>query len=138
MRRSDTRTQFLKDLLTTAIENGGYGFFEVEDYSPEHGTATIVEQNGEDEGGDRYDIDIETMAAGLGVIRDAVLVTIMEPHVGEVTVLHNVKSGQRLFMSEDMRARIGVASRENEAADLDCVDALAVLECALFGAVTYA
>lgn len=136
--RSAERNQFLTDLLTTAVEHCGYGWFttpDVYEWDGELGTAhaEIVEFDG----GEwvKHRIDLDTFAKGLGVIRRAEL---REIEHGDV-VLHNAETGERLYMSRGLRKDILEADRTNgDEGDIDVVGALAVLECALFGRVVYA
>ncbi|MFC3504481.1 hypothetical protein ACFOOK_26415 [Micromonospora krabiensis] len=132
--RSRERVKFLDNLMTTAIENYGYGWFYVHEYAGEGETLYAVIED-EDEPGDTYRVDLDTFAKGLGVIDRAELKVDPEfPNDGEV--LHNSATGQRLYMSQRHRKRILTASRTNgDEGDIDVVDALAVLECALFGRV---
>lgn len=139
--RSEERTQFLKDLIITAIENDGYGWFKVRDYDPDQGTAHIKDVHEKRE----FDVTIETIAHGLAVIRDAKMATFTRTSCAgtefEETVsddaLANGATGDRLYVSPDNRKRVLEASRENEAGDMDVVDALAILECGIFGHVEY-
>lgn len=74
----------------------------------------------------------------LGVIQRAFARVPDEPSAQDnYAVLHNAATGQRLYMSGAQRARILGTSRENDASQLDVIDALAILECALFGAATF-
>lgn len=128
--RTAERTEFLTDIVVTAIENYGYGWFSVEDYDCDNGTARIFDQHDDDA---PYDVSIDVIAKGLGVIRDAVSIS----HFEDFT-LANLKTGRQLYMSVYTRKAIMEADRENDAGNLDVVDALAILECGLFGQVVYA
>lgn len=118
--RSPERKQFLTDLLCTAIEHAGYGFPEALVYEPDADQphAFIIDRY-ESEGvadGDleQYRIDLDTMAHGLRVI-------------------------EKWDRKPDWAVELLVASRTNgDDGDYDVIGALAVLECALFGQVTYA
>lgn len=156
--RSPQRIEFLAGILVTAIESGSYGSWmcvhryhipddnEAEWYADLH----VAEDEREDEGNpELIHVDLDMIARGLGVIRSAVLRETpretrtladgTEYTVGGETVLHNAKSGERLYLSEAHRKAIMLADRTNhEDGDLDVIDCLAILECALFGAVTYA
>lgn len=150
MGKSIERQTFLSDLLITAIEHAGYGFpglvtWDLDmDREPMVTTATIVDRYAEDES-DRevseaikITVTLDTMARGIGVIRKAELREVIGyPGSDPYSVLHNAATGNRLFMSEETRKSILEASKANDASELDVVDALAILECALFGAVTY-
>jgi hypothetical protein len=130
VKRSPERIEFLTDLLTTAIENGGYGWFTVEtwrweDVEPGDAFAEITAEDGTFNGR----IDLDTMARGLGVIKAA---------VQDGGLLRNAATSERLYLSPEVRASIMLADHTNgDDGDLDVVDALAVLECALFGSVVY-
>lgn len=137
MARTAKRTEFLGDVLVGAVENYGYGWFKVEDYhTPEDDPASwyadIVAED--DDEGIVHHVDLDVIAKGFGVIRDAVL----RETAGEA-VLHNAKTGDRLYVSEGQRANILLSNRTNgEDGDMDVIDYLAVVECALFGQVVYA
>jgi hypothetical protein len=133
MERSVERTEFLSDVLVTAIESGSSGWFVVDEYEPDGPDAHAVIRADDEPGAPRR-VTLGTIAHGLAIIRDAR----PRPVEDGVLVLHNAGTGQRLYMSYDMRRRIMLADRTNgDDGDLDVVDALAILECALFGAVTY-
>lgn len=127
--RTAQRVEFLGDVLVTAIENGGYGFFDVVSYDCDHPEALIMDP----EDKINYMVDIDVIARGIGVIRNAKLATF-----GNDEVLANASTGERLFVSENDRALIMECSRENDAGEIDVVLALAILECGLFGKVVYA
>lgn len=136
--RTPEREQFLLNLFTTAIENGGMGFFAVSAYRwmnrPPAEAYAVIEaehpQTGEDT---EWRIDIDTMAKGLGVIRNAVLKPTED---GEVR--HNRDTGERLGFGGGQRRELLLADRTNgDDGEYDVIGALAVLECALFGTVVY-
>lgn len=133
--RSAARTQFLLDAFTAAIENDGYGQFACHEYKHTGDDPHAVIEFDDDE--TQHHIDLDTMARGVGVIRAArPAVDAKYPDDGEV--LHNAATGVRLFLSTAARANILLADRTNGYdGDIDVVAALAVLECAVFGAVTY-
>lgn len=135
---SERRREFLTDVLTMAVENGGHGWFSVEEYvwsDPDVlPYAVVVDDVDHDDEATTHRITFAVLSKGLGVIGKARnQATERDGHV-----LHNMDTGQRLYMSRDMQTRIMRASREYEAGDLDAIDALAIVECGLFGAVTYA
>lgn len=133
---SEERTRFLLDLMITAIENYGYGWFAVESYEPDEGKATIVEQ-GDDGDGPRHKVNLDTLRKGLKVIREAKLGP--ETDHNKQLVYCNRETGKNIYMSEGQRANILLCDRtNNDEGDYDVVDALAVLECGIFGAVTFA
>lgn len=132
--RSEERVEFLDGLLVTAIENFGYGWFVVHEYGGEGATSYAVIEP-EDDPGTKHRVDLDTMAKGLGVIKRAEL----RGTERDGEVLHNSATGERLYMSTELRKDIMLADRTNgDEGDIDVVGALAILECALFGAVTYA
>lgn len=112
--RSAERTEFLTDLFTTAIENDGYGAFEVHEYEWNVEQPFAIIQFPEDV---RQRVTLNSMATGLAVIRN------------------NDKAG----FGGEPRTALMLADRTNgEDGDYDVIGALAVLECALFGRVMYA
>lgn len=141
--KSAERTQFLADVLVTAIENYGYGAFTTDKWSidvdvdADPNAYALV--NFEDAPGEtvpvQHRVNADTMAHGIQVISDAVL---QGGDDEERRLLVNGKTGERLFMGRGQRKAILEASRENDAGELDVIDALAILECALFGKVVYA
>lgn len=124
MNRTPERIQFLSDLLITAIEHCGYGFPGIVEYKPElespHETYAVIfdryelEEEEAEEPSQTWRVDIDVMAKGLGILRE--------------------KYGQS--GSVHMRD-LFEANRENDAGITDVVGALAVLEAAVFGDVTY-
>lgn len=147
--KSIERQIFLADVMITAIEHAGYGFpglvrWDLDmDREPSVSTATIVDRYAEDEKEDDASptyitVTLDTIAAGIGVIQRAEIREIVDHAFSDPDrVLHNAKSGQRLYLSRDSRKEILEASKANDAGEIDVVLALAILECALFGAVTY-
>ena len=126
--RSIERKEFLSDLLIQACYHSGYGFAEVEwatkiDYTQDFAdpfradiTDRYEEESAEidDAHAGVHQVTIDTMARGINLI---------------------VK---RLdLVSAEHRKRIMVASKANDASDLDVVDALAILEIAIYGKVVY-
>lgn len=133
--RTKERSQFLLDVLTTAIENGGYGFFYTEkwvwDCDPADAYAVIVDKEDESR---RWRVDIDTMARGLGIIRNAVLRDVGRDGL----VPHNHVTDERLYFGGKPRQELLKMDRTNgEDGDCDVIGGLAVLECALFGKVVY-
>lgn len=145
-KRTAEREEFLFGMLIGALEHSGYGFSEtIETSYPDDviygpftdAYAVIVDryaEKGDEDYGKQYRVDLDTIAAGIGVIQRAEL----RPLEDGAKVLHNVKTGQRLGLSAAARKEILEQSRDNDGAQLDVVDALAILECALFGRVAYA
>jgi len=140
---SDTKTdrkQFLTDVLTGAIENGGHGWFSVDEYTwddPDTEPFAVVIEDDDD--AERHRIDFALIRKGLRVIADARPRPIAEGHDAGLLVLHNMTTGGRLYLSHEQRREIVKADRTNgEDGNLDALDYLAIIECGLFGAVTYA
>src|SRR5690554_2659159 len=98
--RNDERTEFLTDLLTTAIENGGHGWFYVNEYEPgalckPDGNAYAIVADMETD--EEHRVDLGVITRGLRVIGDAVEQTdLRHPEGGPV--LHNKGTGERLFV----------------------------------------
>lgn len=130
-RRSRERIQFLADVIVSAVEGGGYGvqtWAEVTGYKwhaddLEGGTAGAVEYTAaqlrefDDFGqpmGEPVQLTIDLVAKG----------------IGEIT-----RGGDQF--GEAFRRRVVEASRDNWAGDLDVVDADAIVQAAVFGAVVY-
>lgn len=123
-KRSPERAQFLADVLTTAIEHSGYGFPGVIEYiwdvpNPADAYAVIIDRYEEDNGtrSERWRVTVDTIAKGFGIVRKK---------YGS-----DVQAGSNL-------ADLLLADRTNgDDGDVDVIGALAVLECALFGEITY-
>jgi hypothetical protein len=124
--RTAEREEFLSNLLIGAIEHHGYGFPGVLEYrwegrKPAEVYAVIYDRYEVDEDSDAkpeptWRVDIDTMAKGLGIIR--------KKYAGE---------GYADWVKDLQRA-----DRTNgDDGDYDVIGALAVLECALFGEITY-
>lgn len=150
MKRTPERERFLADVLTTAVEHQGYGFFHVLRYRwdcPPVETYALIEESPDYVSGDEaaiWRIDIETTSKGLGVIRGAryAAANSADPHApganGEVAVLF-AADGKRLYFGGQPYRDLMLADRTNGAeGDFDVIAALAVVECALFGQVVYA
>ncbi len=140
--RTPERVEFLSNVLVTALEHYGYGFPELIEYHIPDGEeaswyAVIADRYAEDPTDDNHGktwrVDLDTIARGLGIIRRAIVAT-----TDEGTYLHHSETFERLYVSTEQRAAVMAADRENEAVDLDVIDALAILECALFGRVVNA
>jgi hypothetical protein len=138
-RRSPARTEFLTDILVTAIEHNGAGFCHALEYRPtDDGTAYALIVDSEEPDGEQWRVDLDTIATGLGIIRNA---TLKEFPRGDGTeqAYANKTTGERLYLDADLRAQILAADRTNhEEGDIDVTGALAILECAIFGKVIYA
>jgi hypothetical protein len=139
MSTTTRRQEFLTDILTGAVENGGHGWFVVHEYVWEDTTEpyAVIEEDG-DTDNETFRVDLGVIRKGLHVIGQAEMRELTEGHDAGTSVLHNAKTGQRLYLAASRRAEILKASRTNgEDGDLDVLDYLAIVECALFGAVTY-
>lgn len=137
MVRSKERVEFLTDILTGAIECGGYGWFSVDEYKwedmGERAYAVVTE---DDDDSATHRIDLDVIARGLGVIRSATMGPVLDRDGDEV--LCHAATGERLFVGPHRRREIMLANRSNGAdGDLDVIDYLAIVECGLFGAVVY-
>lgn len=131
--------QFTDDMVTTAVENGGVGWFRVDEYRWQNlapGEAFAVVHDQEDDEPVPHRIDRACVLAGLAVIATCVLREIP----GGEEVPHNATTGERLYMHRTMVERImrAMADPEDGAGDMDALDALAIVECGLFGRVVYA
>lgn len=152
VKRSPERVQFLADILVGAVENGGYGGLQAQEWHCPEGQepdwyAVMYEVENPDV---VHRLDLDVIAKGVGVISRAKvqLFRCARAHDhrycddGEM-VLHNAKTGERLFMSQEMRRNIVAASFENDAAgasnggDLDVIAYMAVMECGIYGQVVY-
>lgn len=146
--RTPERIQFLSDLLIGAIEHAGYGFPHTLESKLDAGTdsyAVIVDRYELDEDDEeipdsapRFRIDLDTIATGLSLIRRALVVTDGTDST-EPAVYANPDTFERLYLGDGQRKNILLSDRTNgDDGDMDVIDHLAVLEIALFGAVTYA
>lgn len=124
--RTHERTQFLADVLVTAIEHCGYGFPGIVKYEPmidgdsADTYAVIYDRYAEEEYDTTEDVKrvtylvtIDTIAKGFGIIG-------------------------KMKANNDLMRDLMLANRTNgDDGDVDVIGALAVLECALFGDVVY-
>lgn len=135
-KRTAERIEFLSDVLVTAVENMGYGWFSTEEWHCVEGDEEnwFAEIRATDTA-EEFRIDLDTVAKGFGVMTNR-KIKFADKYSGEVP--HNGKTGERMYISDASCKRILQASRENDACEIDVVDALAIIECALFGAVRYA
>ena len=135
MKRSAERSEFLSDVITTAVE-GGIGYWakvsEYRWYSPsldggsathEDGVANAYVTVHEREGHDMELVSESGTHVGLDDVASAIA-TISDPSV--VLALHN-----------DYRKRITAASRFNDAGDLDAGDCDVIVQVAVLGDVIY-
>lgn len=112
--RTAERTQFLADMLTTAIEHYGYGVWVVEEYhadvynTPGDTYAMVTDEENEELPPTRVDIDL--IAKGIGVMKKN-------------------GNGSKNFWKSN--------ATNGEDGDYDVTDALAVLDSAIYGEITY-
>jgi hypothetical protein len=132
--------EFCDGIINTAIESGPGQWFTVHAYkwmdqAPGE-TFAIIEED-EDEDGKRLTVDMALIRKGLDVIGQAVFR--QADNANDGLVLHNAETADRLYMGQDMARRIiHAATADEDDWDLDAVDALAIVECGLFGRVVYA
>lgn len=118
--RSRNRERFLSDVFTTFLEGETFAMVanfvesplydsEVERYYP----AKIYYLDEEIE--ESHTVTIETVARGLS----------------------RLSKGMVEFMEETTRKRLNKVSRSNDASEIDCHDAAAIVEVGLFGEVRY-
>jgi hypothetical protein len=129
--RSPERTEFLGDIITTAVEGGTNYWAQVSQYQYEsHGEirvytgerqgdeprATLHELNDDETGynDEPLDLTIDAVARGLGKITR-----------GEVQI------------NSELRKHIAEASRENDAGDIDAGDADVIAQVGLLGEIRY-
>lgn len=121
--RTPERVEFLSDVLTTALEHAGYGFPGILEYpdveNPADVHAAIYDRYEEESDGtdgwrptQTWRVDIDTVAKGLGVLKSK-------------------------YQSKGHLRELFAADRDNDAGQIDVVGALAILEAALFGDITY-
>lgn len=142
MKRSAKRKEFLAYLLSCAIEHAGYGQFRTLEYEvpdEDYGVwYAVIEWDEEAPVPGTVRVDIDTMARGLAIIRDAVM-KVDERYPDDGPIPHNASTGERLYFGGPARTDLLVSDRTNgEDGDYDVIGALAVLECACFGRVVYA
>ena len=122
MKRSAERQEFLNDVLITFAEGGIQMIGEVLDKEMfgnerEPSGYTWVSVRYSDEGeAESHKITIDTVAQGFS----------------------RLSKGEVDYLSELSRKRLLKCSRENDAGEIDAVDATNIIEIALFGKVTYA
>lgn len=136
--------EFTDCMITTAVENGGMGWFYVRAYrwqnlAPGEVYADVVDREEWDESEEAapvHRINRSVILSGLRVMDTHVLQDV--PYDGMVP--HNTATGERLYLSAESCRRIVAASQDPDgdgAGDIDAVDALAIVECGLFGKVVY-
>ena len=112
--RSEERTQFLKDVLVTAVEGGVTSWVErIRNYKPDDGTVTLVYENPNAQGSLTKDLTIEDVARGLARICDG-----------------SAQCGNRDHIK---RAYDEMESGDIDADDADCIVQVAVLGEIVFG-----
>lgn len=125
-KRSEDRTEFLKDLIITAVE-GGIGYWSyVRKYDYKEGIVEVAAMDPEDWDGDEDTLDdplewkpvtLETLARGINLICSG------------TCNKYATKEKYVRFLRE--------AHRENDAGMLDSGDADNILQAGLFGEVIY-
>lgn len=119
--RSAERTEFLHDVLTTAVETG-YQWF-VHSKIVRNAEYAILSTN------------VEAVDEEFGIEEDHGTVTIERI----ASALAKVRSGEPIpYLSDYQRARIISADEHNDAGDIDACDADTILQIALLGEVRYA
>jgi hypothetical protein len=122
MPRTPERTEFLKDLIITAVE-GGIGYWaEVRRYNPDEGTVEVRPQDecATEDPNPWRTVTVATIAKGIGRIDR-----------GDCTF------GGEPWAFGKSHGRVMVASRANDAGLLDADDADNILQAALFGDIVY-
>jgi hypothetical protein len=109
--KSPERTEFLSDVLITAVEGGINYWAQVTAYDPDDGRAVVL-----DEDGDEFVVDGDKLATALGRIR----------------------RGEVKYLDASVARFITEASRENEAGDIDAGLADAIFQVAALGELVYA
>ena len=121
--RTPERIEFLSNVLTTALEHYSYGFPGILEYpdvdNPADVYAVIYDRYEEEsDGTDEWQpsrtwrVDVDTIAHGLGVLKEK-------------------------YRSGDVLRELFAADRDNDAGEFDVAGALAILEAAIFGDITY-
>ena len=125
MKRSAERLEFLNDVLITFAEGGIQMIGEVldkemfgdfKDVREPSGYNWISVRYSDEEEPESHKITIDTVAQGFS----------------------RLSKGEVDYLSELGRKRLLKCSRENDAGEIDAVDATGIIEIALFGKVTYA
>lgn len=132
------RDNFLIALTNLALDAyPGKVWFAVDQDSrnKERGSGIICEYL--EDGMPFHRVSAATIRTGMKVIRGSAMGVWQYPNTETVVDAIVNKDGQRLFMTEQRQDRILQANTDNDITDLHQDDALAVLECGLFGQVTY-
>jgi len=115
--RSEKRIEFLKDVLSTAIEGGIDYWAVLWDYDCDKGTATIQVWNSDNENGvegEKFYLTIDSVARGLKLLVE----------VGDVPA--------------EIKKNVGLADKTNgDDGDYDSIDADCIVQMAVFGKVIY-
>lgn len=143
--RSAERTQFLADVLTTAIEGGVNYWATITNYSvslghAENTTATLTETMEDAPSGAAsytpaiHTVTIDTIARGVNLIAKSTPNKLVN---GLPDTNYSAEHGGIRYLSPGTRSAVIAASRINDAGELDASDADAIVQVALFGEVTY-
>lgn len=125
--RSIERTDFIKDLMKTALYHADYGWFEVR---RNNGTEAVIVNR---ETHEEHLVTLDLMSKGLRIIRSSVAID-----KGRKKVRIDPKTGEEVHFDGPARAALIEADRSNGVrGSYEVTSALAVLECGLFGKVMY-
>lgn len=129
--RSDARTGFLGDIITTAVEGGTGYWAQVSQYQYEYDgeiRVCVGERQGDEPRATLHELNDDEngyKAEGLELTVDAVASGIGKILRGEAVV------------SEGLKRRLAEASRENDGCEIDAGDADCIAQAALLGEVVY-
>lgn len=119
------RDEFLEEILDAAGQ-GHAEFMELEGWSEAHGPGpnyTIIDDGIED-GNDKFLVTLATVRRGFGIIAKA-----KHTEANETDVK---------YLPDSQRKRINEINKSNgDDGDYDAIDAMAIVEIGLWGAVTY-
>lgn len=119
-KRSEERTEFLKDVLITGVETFGMTpWFRFKDYDPDGGSVKVLEED--------YDED------GTVILRDRGTVTVDKI----ASAIHKIIMDPEGTHARGVVSEIREASAENDAGIMDAWSADAVLQVAALGDVVY-
>lgn len=145
--RTPERVQLLANVLVGAIENGGHGWFTVDDYHTPEGRLdewyAVIRPY--DDKKTTYRVDLDVIEAGFTVVRNSVVDIVRterrnsdDKDIEIAGYVHPI-SGKSLGINDDMHDAIMIADlSDGEDESLDVIGYLAILEISLFGEVMYA
>jgi hypothetical protein len=136
MERTD-RERFQVMLANIALDAPGDLWFAVDDDTrdKENGTGLICDLL--EDGNPFHRVTHLTMRSGVSVLTRSAMGTWHNPFTGDDEDHLLTADGLRLYMSPEDRARILAAYKKMRIDEITSDDALAILECALFGQVVY-